>query len=293
MRFDTVIEKFPEIAGINKKLYGLSKNIIKSLKDFEKLKAENLAAQKQIKEILIQNGYSDDYLEIKYQCPKCADTGYAGIEMCDCLRKEISKAAAEEFNRFSNLSLQSFETFRLDYYRNFHDSDYPNKNFFEINGGILTALLKYANEFNLHSKSILLYGKTGVGKTHLSLAVANMAIQKGFSVLYDSVSNYLRHIEFEKFHYKEDSESTFDNLLAADLVIFDDLGAEYSNGYNVALINNIIDTRLNKNKPMIVNTNLTQEELDKRYEQRFVSRLYYAFSRVQILGPDIRQLKNV
>ncbi|MDR0984444.1 MAG: ATP-binding protein [Ruminococcus sp.] len=292
MRFDTVYKRFPEIARLNEGLRHFSLKIIKSPNDFEKLKSENIKIQKRIEEILLQAGYPKDYLKIKFHCPYCSDTGYSGIKMCNCLKSEIAKASAEEINKFSNLSLQSFNTFNLEFYKNHQDPDFPNKNFFEINSEIFSTLKKYAYEFTLNSKSILLYGKTGVGKTHLSLSVADVVIKKGYSVIYDSVSNYLRHIEFEKFHYKEDSENTFENLLTADLVIFDDLGAEYNNSYNVALINNIIDTRLNKNKPMIVNTNLNSEELEKRYEQRFVSRLYYSFSRVQISGPDIRQIKS-
>jgi DNA replication protein DnaC len=292
MRFEAVYKRFPEIARLNEELLQFSLRVVRSPKDIEKLKFENIKTQNRIEEILSQGGYPKDYLKIKFHCQNCSDTGYAGIKMCSCLKNEIARASSEEVNRSSNLSLQSFDTFNLDFYKNYQDPDFPNKNFFEINSGIFSTLKKYASEFNLNSKNILLYGKTGVGKTHLSLSVADVVIRKGFSVIYDSVSNYLRHIEFEKFHYKEDSENTFDNLLAADLVIFDDLGAEYGNGYNVALINNIIDTRLNKNKPMIVNTNLNSEELEKRYEQRFLSRLYYSFSRVNVSGPDIRQIKS-
>ncbi len=44
-----------------------------------------------------------------------------------------------------------------------------------------------------------MYGETGLGKTHLSLAIANEVIKKGFSVVYDSAQNLFTRLEKERF----------------------------------------------------------------------------------------------
>ncbi len=57
----------------------------------------------------------------------------------------------------------------------------------------------YADNFTLSSHNILMFGKTGLGKTHLSLSIANEVLKKGSNVLYDLSLNYLRIIEKEHF----------------------------------------------------------------------------------------------
>ncbi len=47
-------------------------------------------------------------------------------------------------------------------------------------------------------------GGTGLGKTHLSLAIANEAIQKGYGVVYSSVGNLVTKLENE--HFGRESE---------------------------------------------------------------------------------------
>ena len=42
-----------------------------------------------------------------------------------------------------------------------------------------------------------MYGNPGLGKTHLSLAIAEQLLNKGVNVLYDSTVNFLIKIEKE------------------------------------------------------------------------------------------------
>ncbi|MFR1992942.1 MAG: ATP-binding protein [Eubacterium sp.] len=42
-------------------------------------------------------------------------------------------------------------------------------------------------------------GGTGLGKTHLSLAIANVAINKGYSVIYGTAQNILGDLQNENF----------------------------------------------------------------------------------------------
>ena len=46
-----------------------------------------LSVQK--KELLVSNGFPEDYLEPHYFCPDCRDTGYIGTDKCHCFKKAI------------------------------------------------------------------------------------------------------------------------------------------------------------------------------------------------------------
>ncbi|MBO4413904.1 MAG: hypothetical protein J5830_04290, partial [Clostridia bacterium] len=45
--------------------------------------------------LLEKNGYPADYDTVKYRCPVCSDTGWDGIEMCECIKKELRRAEYE------------------------------------------------------------------------------------------------------------------------------------------------------------------------------------------------------
>ena len=59
--------------------------------------------------------------------------------------------------------------------------------------------------------------------------------------------------------YKNEREK---EILDCDLLIIDDLGSEFSTQFTVAALYNIINTRINRSKPVIISTNLTETELD-------------------------------
>ena len=116
-------------------------------------------------------------------------------------------------------------------------------------------------------------------------------IEKGFNVAYDSIVNYLRMIEKE--HFGKADTDTLQTLLNADLLIMDDLGSEYESSFYVSTIYNIINTRLNKGVPTIINSNLSPSELQKRYDDRIVSRLIAMYDYLKFTGNDIRKIKKV
>lgn len=81
-------------------------------------------------------------------------------------------------------------------------------------------------------------------------------------------------------------------MLDCDLLIIDDLGSEFSTQFTVACIYNIINTRINLGKPVIISTNLTGEELEAKYTQRITSRIIGSYVSLLFIGKDIRQLKK-
>ena len=73
-----------------------------------------------------------------------------------------------------------------------------------------------------------------------------------------------------------------------DLLILDDLGTEFLSQFVTAMLYNIINTRLLEGRPTIISTNLSFQEISKRYTDRLTSRLFGGYMHFEFLGRDIR-----
>ncbi|MDE6665884.1 MAG: ATP-binding protein [Ruminococcus sp.] len=291
-RTDEINNKIPQIKVINDTIFNTGQEAVKIIfaeknknvqqQKIEKLKRDNLEAQAVSRQLLVANGYPADYLDIHYNCKKCNDTGYFENSMCECFTKLCGKLEADEINKHSQLELSSFDTFSLSYY--------SGNDYFVMNE-ILGIMKRYAENFTEHSKSLLISGKTGLGKTHLSLAVANKVLEKGYSVVYDSAINILKEMEKEHFSREHTSEMT-DLVMQTDLLILDDLGTEHTTQFYSSTIYNVINTRLNRNKPTIISTNLDNNDIKHRYDERVASRLSTMYLRLDFKGTDVRYQKQ-
>lgn len=287
--------KSPDYARLNRELaktghelsmlfYNGSENISKDLADIEK---RNLAIQTEMEKILLSFGKPADYLDAIYTCKKCGDTGFHDGARCECLEETAAMLAAKELNDSSPIKLSSFDSFSLTYY-----SDRIEPSIGTSARQIMSENFKfckrYADNFHLPESGILMRGATGLGKTHLSLAIAADVIKKGYSVVYGSVPDLFRKVEKE--HFSSSDDETLEILTGADLLILDDLGAEFESQFYSATLYNIINTRMNKGLPVIANTNLGNAEMQKRYSDRLVSRLK-SYTTLVFHGSDVRLLR--
>ncbi|MBE6858428.1 MAG: DNA replication protein DnaC [Ruminococcus sp.] len=287
MHIQEINSKIPQIHEINDVLFNTGKELIQIISEgnsadtqnkINQLRRNNLQAQEMSRKLLAANGYPEDYLDIHYTCNMCNDTGYCDGSYCDCLKKLCGRIAADELNKNAHLKLSDFDTFSLSYY---NGDDYFNMQ------KILEFTKQYAETFNENSNSIFMFGKTGLGKTHLSLAIANRVLDKGYSVIYDSAINILRNIEREHFS-REHSSDMIDLVMNTDLLILDDLGTEYETPFYNATIYNIINSRLNSGKATIISTNLDLAGIKRRYDERVVSRIISVYTCLAFKGEDVR-----
>lgn len=262
--------------------------------EMKNLRDSNLAMQSELTEILSSNGYDKNVFEPSYSCKKCNDTGYyeenGRTLVCNCLKQTLVSCACEELNRTAPLSLSTFKSFSLDYYEKEKDLKTGISPFNHMSK-ILRYCQNYAENFTKNSESILMKGATGLGKTHLSLAIANKVITKGFGVIYVSAPSLMQKLEKQYFS-NNDENSALDMLVECDLLIVDDLGTEFKSQLSVSLMYNIFNSRMLANKPVIINTNLNLRELEKFYTERFVSRIIGNAQKLDFLGSDIRVRKK-
>ena len=104
----------------------------------------------------------------------------------------------------------------------------------------------------------------------------------------------MSRLEKERFSNQRDNEygGSEQALLECDLLIIDDLGAEFSTQFTVSALYNIINTRMMSRLPVIISTNLMPDELERKYTQRITSRIIGNYISLFFCGKDIRQLKN-
>ena len=290
-RINEINSRIPEIREINDTLYRTGRELIRIITEsgendpqarIEQLRRNNLDAQMVSRQLLAAHGYSEDYLDIPFTCKKCNDTGYSDTGWCDCLTALCGKLSADRLNRTTQLELSSFDTFSLSYYQG---EDYT------VMSNILTYCRSYAERFTRHSESLLMFGGTGLGKTHLSLAIADRVLNRGFSVVYDSTVNILRNIEREHFS-REHLTDTIDLVMDTDLLILDDLGTEFDSQFSASTVYNIINTRLNRGIATIISTNMVYDAIVERYGNRVVSRLTSVYTCFEFRGKDIRMQKQ-
>ena len=262
--------------------------------EMRKLKEINLGLQKELSELLVSNGYPEDVFEPKYLCKNCNDTGYYEYDgrtlLCSCMKKALVECAVKELNKTAPLSLSTFGTFDLNYYSKEFDRTVGVVPYNHMEK-VLKYCKSYADNFTTKSNSILMYGNTGLGKTHLSLAIANEVIQKGFGVIYVSAPSLAQQLEKE--HFSRDKSSPVSNmLLDCDLLIIDDLGTEFQTKFSTAELYNIFNSRLLLSKPVIINTNYELDKLEDIYSDRFVSRIIGSAQKLAFTGTDIRIIKK-
>ncbi len=258
-------------------------------KRIDDIKKENMALQSAKRELLVSLGYPEDYLDIKYSCDKCNDTGYEGINMCSCMRKALVKEAYNQSGLGRVLKHQTFKNFDLSYYEEGNEREHMS--------GILEMAKKYVTDFGKPDKdsNLLFIGTTGLGKTHITTAIAKGVIDKSFDVVYDSAQNIIRAFESERFDKDERAMLETQRYFDCDLLIIDDLGTEFRNSFTQSCIYNLLNTRINAGKSMIVSTNIdSTQKLLETYDDRVTSRLLGSFRPFKFVGKDVRlaKLKN-
>lgn len=298
--------KYPEFQFIESELAKTGYEIIgafslpagKAEKRLEEIRKKNGEMRKERTKLLKQLGLPTDYLDIKYTCNKCEDTGFLeerddetgishGTHLCSCHIDLLKKLSVEQMAKDTPLELSAFEDFDLNYYKKSKDGAQNYKTM----KAVFERCVKYAENFDLDSVSLYFYGRTGLGKTHLSLSIANEVIKKGYNVIYGSVINFLNKIEKEKFGRGE-SFDTENLLIDADLLILDDLGAEFSTSFTLSVLYNIINSRICRGVPTIISSNLDLSELKSRYPESIASRIIGTYAAVNFAGDDIRQIMN-
>ncbi len=234
--------------------------------------AENSANAIQINE--------DDYLQDgllycgKCHTPKQKEVVFCGKKMkppmlceCETRRRDEEKAEAKrqkQLQYIENLRKTGIQDEKILSYCFDYDNTPQSK--------YSKAFRRYCDKWEeMYKRNIglILFGGVGTGKSFYSGCIANEIIKRyAVPVIVTSIPRILNQL----FNIT-DKNGYIGRLANVPLLVIDDLGAERETDYALEQVYTVIDERYKANKPLIVTTNLSWEELknptDIRYKRIF------------------------
>ncbi len=286
-----VIAKCPEIGQV---MDTRREAVMKSVYSAFALPAEEDLPQKveawnaRIRQLLVENGYPENYLEPVFQCALCEDTGYVGTgkkQLCTCA-KALYAALLEQDGSFKEE--ETFETFDP---RRFPETALDAGG--ETQRGRMLKFRDYCEKYadslpHPEKKNLLLYGGSGLGKTFLLRCIHARARQRDIPALCLTANQLIRIARKAIF---DRAQEDLDALYETDLLLIDDLGTEpLIPNVTVEELFNLINERQNAGLCTVLSTNLSLTDLQARYTERILSRLLdkRACQVLRFLGKDIR-----
>lgn len=298
-RVAEIYRKIPAIKRIDEEIQNsglnMSKTIISDPENYEEtiIKAKEVIEALKMEKayLLTESNIALDYMDLKYDCDSCQDTGYVdNARRCNCLKQEMVSRAYRMSNIEHVLEKENFKNFNINL---FSDQAFPGETMTPKENmiDIVSISEGFIDNFEKNNgDNLLFYGTTGLGKTYLCNCIAKSLLDKNKIVIYQTAFTILDILENRRFGKgdKEMSNYQYDLLLDANLLIIDDLGTEVSNTFTNAEIFNIVNTRLLKGRKTIISTNLTPKEISDIYTDRVFSRIFDKFNPLKFYGNDLR-----
>lgn len=289
-RFKEIEEKLPKYQEISRSISSLCLERGKRLLNGDvhataSLHDEISALSHEKKKLLRDAGYPDDYLEPIYDCPLCKDTGFIDGRKCSCFKQAVINLLYQQSNIKEMLKEENFSKLSMEYYIGEDLQRFSHA---------VEGSKKFIEDFHLDYHNLFFYGTVGTGKSFLSNCIAKELMDKGYSVIYFSSSRLFDTLSKMTFEYqsKEELNRIYDDLYNCDLLIIDDLGTELTNSFVASSLFSCLNERQLRKNPTIISTNLSLEELSKRYSERIFSRITSYFQLYKLSGQDIRMHKK-
>jgi DNA replication protein DnaC len=152
-------------------------------------------------------------------------------------------------------------------------------------------------------KGLLLIGESGVGKTHLAVALLKGLIEKGAESLFLDYQEMLKRIQASYDPTALTAErQVIRPILDAEVALIDDLGSNRITGWVEDTVNYILNYRYNEKKATLLTSNLAPELMsgepgarktsanwEERLGARVASRLHEMCRIVRMSAPDYRK----
>jgi DNA replication protein DnaC len=191
-------------------------------------------------------------------CPQCDGTGWKPIEVegvrrvipCDCLtsaRAGVLLQQARIPERYEHCALENFDVRK-------------NQATGEANPSLAAAKIcahrfveEYPTDFGL-----LFVGSTGVGKTHLAVAVLReLMLRKGVDCLFYDFHDLLKTIRDSYNPASQNSElSVLQPVLDTEVLLLDKLAASNPSDWVRETLHHIVNSRYNHKKVTLITTTL-------------------------------------
>ncbi|MBN8868923.1 MAG: ATP-binding protein [Solirubrobacterales bacterium] len=201
---------------------------------------------------------------------------------CDCLEPRLAKARASGINSVLP--------------KRYRGVSFDRPPVTEIDPGAVGAVREWIEALDQNFEAgngLWLMGDTGTGKTTLAMLVSKEALKRDYTVAIYSMPSLLTRIRatYGAEAGEESYDEFFERLCEVDLLHVDDLGAEKQTEWVLEQLYALVNERYERQKSIVVTTNLSQDELELQIGPRTVSRLIQMCGEYQIpmFGEDARQ----
>lgn len=196
----------------------------------------------------------------QYECDKCNDMGflvytgedgYTYSKKCDCYEKKVALSRLKKSGISSDLQKKGFKDFEDRGIKSLAEAKLRAQKYYQ-------GFLK--NEGERHN-SIIFCGQVGSGKTHLAMAVCNNLLNVcGVGVSYMAYRNAITEIK-QSITDRENYWNAISGYCTTRVLCIDDLLKGRTTESDINILYEIVNYRYMHNKPVIISTEKTPEEL--------------------------------
>ena len=141
----------------------------------------------------------------------------------------------------------------------------------------LDACMRFAAGFDRAVKrgtSLIFLGNVGAGKTHLAVAIAQVVMQRGYTVMYETAYEMVTRL---RNSMRQDAKVSGSDLLdmygSIDLLVLDEFGLQASTDDVKGHLTNVLDKRYRNGKPTILISNFDAKAFVEYVGDRVADRL--------------------
>lgn len=226
---------------------------------------------------LVECNIHGEYAAYKSKIPGTDKVVYSDCPKCE--QEQIESDLKKEDYKRRQLLLQ-YNLGMSGIPKRFRSRSFDNYKVSDGNAGQAHAVdvcRRYSGNFQkvfLDGICLTMLGNVGNGKTHLACAIGNELVAKGHTVLFVGAYSVFSRI---RATYRKDSEQSemevIESFVLPDLLILDEIGVQYGSDSESIWAHQIINRRYEEQKPTIIISNLTEEELGKYFGDRAMDRL--------------------
>ena len=298
MRIAEASGRDPEIARLREENRNLAFDTMKKLAVVsdaaerraiaEDMKQRGISNNAHIRVRLKLAGFDEDYLELKYRCNACRDTGYVGeapSRFCECFETRLRIRQYED-GSMSGTDQQCFAKFDLN---RFPEEAGQREKMRTIR----MACENYADSFpNTPRLNLMLTGSGGLGKTFLLNCIYERVISRG--LMATRITAFRLFEAMRSQHFGNAGENVnFEQLVNVPLLLIDDLGSEpMMRNITVEYLFTLMNERMIARRHTVIATNLSPMQLMEVYGERTSSRLLDRSNcaTIMLTGKDLRLL---
>lgn len=305
---DRIYSLYPEIKEVDQALNQLKKEFrllqvqqlvqgadkLKNQSHLQALQEEIKAVEQNYRHVLQQYQVPADFKEPKWDCPHCMDTGRIfenGITRpCPCTSRHRLQGLIARAGLPRRLERANFQDLNLHLYSTEGMENSSDRTIRENAKFVFEAAKDFAFHFekDKEMRGILIEGPVGSGKSYLLGCIANYLISREIEIRYIVYSDLIESI---KASFHTDSRTTTEEILrelqSVPVLLIDDLGTEHVTEFTSSILYQIIDKRYREERPFIVTSNFSPNELSQRMGlmgERIFHRIVETCRYLQLVG---------